>query len=75
MTNWRTPESVLSTCYFCGDKFRLSRGTKPEDGDYAEEVGEFWSEKLQHSVLAHPDCLPMGITNTLEGKDPDWKMA
>ncbi len=75
MTKWRTPEEVLSTCYFCGDKFLLTRGTVADDSDYAEEVGEFWSEKLQASVLAHPDCLPMGITNTLLGKDDEWKLA
>ena len=26
-------------------------------------------------VLAHPDCLPMGIDATIQGLDPEWKMA
>jgi hypothetical protein len=47
-----------------------------EDDDlYEEEVGEFWSEVVNHSVLAHPDCLPMGIDATLNGADPEWKLA
>lgn len=62
-------------CYFCGEKFRYERGTPIEEDMFAEEVGEFWSEKLQDSFLGHPDCLPMGITATIEGQDPDWKMA
>jgi hypothetical protein len=72
---WRTKENILSTCYFCGDKFRLRRGTKPEDGDYVDEVCEVWSNVLQDSVLTHPDCLPMGIEATQQGEDPEWKMA
>jgi hypothetical protein len=75
VTKWRTPEEVLSTCYFCGESFTPRRGTRPEDQDWVEEIGEWWSEKLQHSVLAHPDCLPMGVTATLNGEDEEWSMA
>jgi hypothetical protein len=75
MSNWYTPADVLSTCFFCGEKFRLERGSTPEDGLYTEEVGEWWSEKLQDSVLGHPDCLPMGLDAVLNGDDPEWKMA
>jgi hypothetical protein len=55
--------------------FRYKRGTKPEDGYYAEEVGEFWSETMQDSVLGHPDCTPLGIDAIFMGEDPEWKMA
>ena len=74
-TKWRTPEEVLSTCYFCGEKLRLERGTKIEDGMYAEEVGEFWSEKMQDSVLGHPDCVPGGMESVLSGTNEEWLMA
>jgi len=67
--------SDLTRCYFCEEKFLMEPGSSPEDELYAEEVGEFWNETLQDSVLAHPDCLPMGIEATLSGEDPEWKMA
>jgi hypothetical protein len=62
-------------CYWCGEPFRLERGTMPEDGLYVEEVGEFWSEEMQDSVLGHPDCTPLGIDAIVRGEDPDWKLA
>jgi hypothetical protein len=62
-------------CYFCGEQFRLVKGTRPEDEYYADEVGEWWNTELEESFLGHPDCLPMGATETLEGHDPVWKMA
>lgn len=49
-------------CHFCG--------SDPDD-----EMGEFWSAVLQRAVVGHPDCLPMGIDATQEGKDPEWSMA
>lgn len=62
----------MKRCHFCQERLRVD----PQDDEfYLEEVGEFWSEVLQRSVLAHPDCLPMGITATLLGEDPEWKMA
>jgi hypothetical protein len=69
------PHTDLTRCYFCEERFRFERGSKPSDGLYAEEVGEFWSENLQDSVLAHPDCTPMGIDAIFNGTDPEWKMA
>ncbi len=57
-------------CHFCGDKFLMDKYDM-----YREEVGEFWSDALQDSVLAHPDCLPLGIDAVIAGEDPDWKMA
>lgn len=65
----------LTRCYFCGDKFLLTPGTAPGNEDWAEEVGEFWSTRLQTSVIAHPDCLPKGITATLLDEDDEWKLA
>jgi hypothetical protein len=64
---------MLTHCFFGGEAFIFDGD--PEDGLYAEEVGEFWSDELNDSVLAHPDCTPRGITAILEGADPDWKMA
>lgn len=63
-------------CHFCDSQIRVERGSKPEDGLYAEEVGEFWSVSMQQSVLGHPDCVPYGIDAVFEG-DPecDWKLA
>lgn len=60
----------LSVCYFCGGLFELD-----EYEMYTEEVGEFWNKQVQESVLAHPDCLPLGIGAVTEGKDPVWTMA
>ena len=57
-------------CAFGGCKL-----TELPDGTFTEEVGEFWSDKLQNSVLAHPDCTPNGIDAIINGTDPDWKMA
>jgi hypothetical protein len=62
-------------CHFCGESFRLEKGTRPEDEYYAEEVGEWWSTSKQESFLGHPDCLPMGADATLTGQDPEWSMA
>jgi hypothetical protein len=59
-----------STCHFCGGTFRFDK-----HGMYAEEVGEFWSDKLQDSVVGHPDCTPNGIEAIIMGEDPEWKMA
>jgi hypothetical protein len=59
-------------CHFCGDTLRTEEGT---DDLFVEDVGEFYSNKLNDSVLAHPDCLPMGIDATLNGDDPEWVMA
>lgn len=62
----------VKRCHFCHEIIK----TEPGDIDlYLEEIGEFWSENLQDSVLAHPDCLPMGIDATLAGEDPEWKLA
>lgn len=36
------------------------------------EMGEFWSNKLEDSVMAHVDCLPEG---TIEGTNEEWSMA
>jgi hypothetical protein len=56
-------------CWFCEEKLRM------RDGMYLDEVGEFWSERLQDSVLGHPDCTPLGIDAIFNGEDPEWKMA
>lgn len=59
-------------CHFCAERLL----TSPNDpGEYTEEVGEFWSSILRASVLAHPDCLPMGVDATLAGEDPEWSLA
>lgn len=63
-------QDVETRCYFCEEPFLFDK-----HGMYREEVGEFWSEKLQHSVIAHPDCLPNGIDTVFLGEDPEWKMA
>jgi hypothetical protein len=57
-------------CAFCQSGLKMDK-----DGMYKEEVGEFWSEKLDNSVLGHPDCTPNGIDAIISGEDPDWKMA
>lgn len=64
----------LNNCYFCEAPFRLEKGTKPEDGLYAEEVGEWWNKDVQDSVLAHVDCLP-DADAILAGTHPVWCMA
>ena len=69
------PQADLSRCYWCGAQFRYKRGTKPADGYYTEEVGEFWSMTMQDSVLGHPNCTPMGIDAILTEEDPEWRMA
>ena len=56
-------------CYFCEEKLK-----EYADCPY-DEYGEFWSESMQRSVLAHPDCLPVGIDEIQAGKHPEWKMA
>jgi hypothetical protein len=60
-------------CAFCNMTIK-----KDADGWILEsngEVGEFWSNTLQNSLLAHPDCLPNGIDVVITGKDPEWSMA
>lgn len=59
-------------CHFCQERVLVA---SYDDDEWMEEVGEFWSEVLNRSVLAHPDCLPMGIDATLSGADPEWKLA
>jgi len=60
-------------CYFCQAEFTPQYPNEADAyGLYEEEVGEFWSEELQISVLAHADCVPEG---TLEGSNPNWKLA
>jgi hypothetical protein len=65
----------ISACYWCGEIFKVQKGTQPEDGLYTEEVGEFWNKDHQDSVLGHPDCSPMGVEAILSGEDPVWMMA
>jgi hypothetical protein len=67
-----TPVNV-NQCHFCGTKIKKDKDgwILPSNG----EIGEFWSETLQDSVLAHPDCLPNGIDAVFEGSDTEWKMA
>lgn len=57
-------------CAFCQQGLK-----KDKQGMYKEEVGEFWSEELQNSVLGHPDCTPRGIDTIQNGQDPEWSMA
>jgi hypothetical protein len=69
----RTGTVDTDRCHFCEDEIK-----KDKDGWILEsngEIGEFWSESLQDSVLAHPDCLPLGIDAVFSGEDPEWKMA
>jgi hypothetical protein len=62
---------VVYHCHFCGEKLVLD-----ESGmSYTTEVGEFWSDVLNDSVLAHPDCLPRGIDAVITGTDPEWRLA
>lgn len=35
----------------CNEPLKLDK-----NGDYAEEVGEFWDEKNQTSLLGHAQC-------------------
>jgi hypothetical protein len=58
-------------CHFCEEKLVLDDSGM----SYTTEVGEFWSEALQDSVLAHPDCLPRGFEAVAAGSDPEWKLA
>jgi hypothetical protein len=60
-------EWIMSHCFFCEEKILMGPMDIP-----IHEIGEFWSEKLQTSVLAHPDCLPEGV---LEGTNDEWSMA
>lgn len=50
--------STTPRCHFCG-------GVIETDADEwipeADEVVEFWSEKLQDSAVAHATCLPNRI--------------
>ena len=58
------------TCHFCGGVKKLD----PDGMPYKQfpEMGEFWSNKLEDSVMAHVDCLPEG---TIEGTNKEWSMA
>jgi hypothetical protein len=38
-------------CELCGEKFVVDKF-----GLYVDEVGEFWNEKTENSVLAHAQC-------------------
>ena len=38
-------------CGVCGESLRVDRS-----GMYLEEVGEFWDEEAQTSVVAHGQC-------------------
>lgn len=60
---------IISHCHFCETELEIDA-----DGMYHpdEVVGEFWSNKRQDTVIAHPDCLPEG---TLEGTNEEWSMA
>ena len=58
-------------CYFCGDKLK----EYPDCRYGSDEYGEFWSQTLQDSVLAHPDCLPVSIDEIQRGEHPEWKTA
>lgn len=60
-------------CHFCEEVIVRNKGKVNES--YIGEIGEFWSVKLNDSVLAHPDCLPLGIDAVFSGEDPEWKMA
>lgn len=57
-------------CAFCQAILKFDKDDMP-----LEEIGEFWSKTAQESVLAHPDCTPLGIEAIQEGKDPEWSMA
>lgn len=74
-TNYTTAMQINDggRCAFCLTILRRDKddGLLPSNG----EVGEFWSKTLQNSVLAHPDCTPLGIDAIQEGKDPEWSMA
>ena len=70
MTNQLKKHEDTNYCYFGGERF-----LKDRHGEYTEEVAELWSDQLQDTVLAHPDCTPRGIEAILMGEDPDWKMA
>lgn len=62
----------MPCCYFCGESVLVG---PEENEEYADDVGEWWSESMQRSVLGHADCLPMGATATMQGSDPNWKLA
>ena len=72
---WVTPDQLSRMCFFCGDRFVPRPGTTVEDEDFVDEYGEFWSEKMQESVLGHPDCIPNGIESIFDGTNTEWKMA
>jgi hypothetical protein len=61
---------ITSHCFFCESELKMDGCGMP-----VEEVGEFWSDALEDSVLGHPDCTPLGIDAIQTGEDPDWKMA
>ena len=68
----KTVQSEKWRCHFCQERLWVA---EYDPDEFGEEVGEFWSEVLKESVIAHPDCLPMGADATLRGEDPEWKMA
>ena len=45
-----------------------------DDIDSGEEIAELWSEKLQDTVFAHPDCCP-NFTAIINGDNHEWKTA
>jgi hypothetical protein len=49
-------------------------GCNIDPDNFNDEIGEFWSDKLQDTVVAHPDCAP-DFQAIFDGSHPDWKMA
>lgn len=62
-------------CHFCEEAILLEKGTTPDDGMYAEEVGEFYNTKLDKAFLGHPDCVPGGMESIFDNSNPEWVMA
>jgi len=64
---------LMSHCFLCERELPIDSDGMIIGDD--EEVGEFWADAFEDSVLIHPDCLPQGIDAVFEGTDPDWKLA
>ena len=64
-------DKEVMRCHFCGEQLKEF----PDCRYGSDEFGEFFSELLRDSVLAHPDCLPVSIDDIQAGKHPEWKMA
>jgi hypothetical protein len=60
-------EFKADRCHFCEETV--------DPDDFETEVGEFWSRTKEDTILAHPDCLPLGIDAVFDGTDPEWCMA